>query len=285
MSKETQMKRARQLRKSTSACLLAVALGAVGGGVTRALAIETAAGMPDVAVFARAGEVSDDALSHMRGRFISQGQIVQFGVEMLSQWMNPQTGQLLTAGANMNISNLQGGAPQVTFQPNLTIGTVNAVPVNASVVRTATGGGVQNVSGVGQGIQIAGDANGATNSAVITVTTDSIGGTPGAGNGGPQAVTAVNGATVAATVGKGGIGVSIRVPNQGIVMQQISGGSLGGGSGTGLVQMVQATGNLQSIQNMMNLRVQLSSLAMLGGGSNFNYTLSTLQGMPTFVRH
>lgn len=273
------MVRVKQLRKNGLLCATALAFGIAAGGAPQAFALEP--GMPELAVFAHAPEIPDGALSHIRGRFISQGQIVSFGISMVSEWITP-LGQTLTAGATMGVE-LAHDQPVVSFQPSLNItqdaaGSVS--PQNANYVDP--GSGMRNVSGVAQGIQVAGDSNSITNNTSISVTTDNIN-IPAGGTGaqGAHSLTR-SGATVAANLGANGVGVSIIVPNQGQVIQQIQGGSLNVGSlaaGSGLVQLVQTTGSLQQIRNVAHLQIQLKSLTGLANHSNFNQALDMMRGL------
>jgi hypothetical protein len=273
------MVRVKSLRKGRLLCATAIAFGIAAGGAPQAVAFEP--GMPELAVFARAPQIPDGALSQMRGRFISQGQIISFGVSMVSQWITP-LGQTLTAGATMGVE-LTHDQPVVSFQPNLNItqGTVAAAsPQNASYV--ASGSGIRNVSGVAQGIQVAGDSNSITNNTSISVTTDAIVMPAGAAGSRGTHSLSESGATVAATLDSGAVGVSITIPNQGQVIQQIQGGTMRAGSlaaGSGLVQLVQTTGSLQQIRNVAQLQIQLKSLTGLADHSNFNHALDLLRGL------
>lgn len=273
------MARVKQLRKSRLAGVVVLAFCMTGGSVPYAFALTLEpGGSPDVSVFAHAQEIPDSALSHMRGRGILNGQLVQFGIEMFSKWRT-DNGNRLSAGATMVVNHLNG-TPQVSFQPHLSFSTDGTIsPSPGGATQSAQGGdGIQNVNGVGQSIQIAGNSNSISNSANLTVTADPVTTAPGSGNQGSQTISGPGNSTLSATLDNGGMGVSISTP-QGQAMQQIRGNSFGHTNVTGLVQMVQATGNMQQIENVMNLRVQLQSLASLTQQSNFNQTLNTLRGL------
>jgi hypothetical protein len=269
------------LRVSNVALVIALTFSVAAAESPSAFAMESS--MPDISVFAHATPISDGMLAHMRGRGILNGQIVQFGVEMFSKWRT-DNGNRLKAAAVMTVSGVNSSRPQVSFQPSLTFeAATNGNPSSGGNTQSATGGNsIRNVSGVGQSIQIAGNSNSITNSANVTVTTDSISTSPESGSTDSLSKIGPDGSTLSATLDKGGVGVSITTP-QGQVMQQIKGGPFGssnsGTNATGLVQMVQATGNMQQIENVMNLRIQLSSLASLTKQSNFNQTLNTLRGI------
>jgi hypothetical protein len=241
--------------------------------------------MPDVSVFAHAQQIPDSALSRMRGRYLDGTKIVGFGISMVSTWTT-QFGQTLTASALVGMKfGEHNHAPTVSFQPSLSIvGNSSSNTPHDFGNQTVSGSGIQNVSGVAQGIQVAGHSNSIANNTSISVTTDDIGlPTGGTGTPGTQTTTdPTSGSTVSASLGSNGIGVSIKVPNQGQVIQQIQGGTTNFGSiapGSGLVQLVQTTGSLQQIQNTARLEIQLQSLANLVPQSNFNQTLNTLRGV------
>ncbi|HEX5463998.1 MAG TPA: hypothetical protein VFW88_04710 [Burkholderiales bacterium] len=278
------MARVKQFRKNRLAGVVALAFCMTVGSAPYAFALTvTPGGMPDVSVFAHAQEIPDSALSHMRGRFFDGTKIVGFGISMISKWTT-SFGQTLTASALVGMKfNGNDHAPTVSFQPNLTIvGTPSGTPPSNSNVQTASGNGIQNVSGVAQGIQVAGHSNSIANNTSISVTTDNIN-LPTGGNGTPTKMTdSSTGSTLSASLDSSGVGVSINVPNQGQVIQRIQSGTANVGSiapGSGLVQLVQTTGNLQQIQNTARLEIQLQSLANLVPQSNFNQTLNTLRGV------
>jgi hypothetical protein len=280
------MARVKQLRNSRLAGAIALAFCMTAGSAPYAFALTiNPGGMPDVSVFAHAQEIPDNALSHMRGRFLDGTKIVGFGISMVSTWTT-SFGQTLTAGAQVGMKfGGHGEAPTVSFQPSLNI--VGGTSSNTSPdygTQSVSGNGIQNASGVAQGIQVAGNSNSISNNTSISVTTDNINLPTGGGNTPhTQTVTDSSGSTVTASLGSNGIGVSIKVPNQGQVIQQIQGGTTNVGSvapGSGLVQLVQTTGSLQQIQNTARLEIQLQSLANLVPQSNFNQTVNTLRGLP-----
>ncbi len=274
------MARVKQARNTRLACAAALVFNMAAGSVPYAFAVETGAGMPDTSVFAHAPQIPDSALSHMRGRYLDGSQIIGFGITFASQWSTPD--QTLTAGATMMVKFAQN-ASTVSFQPNLSIigSTTTALP---NPNQTVSGNGFQNLSGVAQGIQVAGNSNSIANNATISVTTDSLSMPAGAaGSPGQYTESASSGSKVTAYLAKTGAGVSITVPNQGQVIQQIQGGVSNIGSsvnGSGLVQLVQTAGSLQQIQNVARIEIQVRSLANLTSTANFSQTLSTLRELP-----
>jgi hypothetical protein len=113
-------------------------------------------------------EVDDSELSTMRGRYVvGDNTVVWFGVEMISSWQT-NTGQTLQSAMTigMNFSK-NPNQPQVTFVPTVTITTADApLPTStaqSNLNRSVQTGGIANVGGLAQSVQIAGDHNAASN--------------------------------------------------------------------------------------------------------------------------
>jgi hypothetical protein len=114
-------------------------------------------------------DVTDEELSTMRGRYIvGDNTVVWFGVEMISTFQT-NTGQVVqgTMTLGMNFSK-NPNSPQVTFVPTVTITTPDAPLPTASTVqslvsRSVQSGGIANVGGFVQSVQIAGDNNATAN--------------------------------------------------------------------------------------------------------------------------
>jgi hypothetical protein len=114
-------------------------------------------------------DVTDQELSTMRGRFtVGDNTVVWFGVEMISTFQT-NTGQTVqgTLTLGMNFSKNPNN-PQVTFVPTVTITTPDAPLPTASTVqslvsRSVQSGGIANVGGLVQSVQVAGDNNATAN--------------------------------------------------------------------------------------------------------------------------
>lgn len=118
-------------------------------------------------------EVADPELADMRGRYVTgDNTVLWFGVEMISSWQtnNGQTLQsAMTLGLNFSKNPNQ---PQVTFVPTVTITTLNnapATPIASNVSRNVQSGGLANVGGLVQGVQIAGDHNAVGNVTSLSI--------------------------------------------------------------------------------------------------------------------
>lgn len=241
--------------KWTKRSLLVVAIA----GALLVMSPVRAAMPPGMEVFDNATEISDADLGHMRGKFVAAGQVMYFGVEMVTQWLTA-SGQLISASGNLQV-NVAGSTPQVSFKPSITVD--QGAPTNQTAIQgvsTASGGGgLQNVNGVVQSIQVAGAANGVANSIGMNVRVSSA--LPDNQlQSGPLSASIItpNGSLASVSLGAGGMQVSVAVPDQGQAIQQIrnAGGSVGGQ----VLQSVQLGGNLNQIHNMIQLNVQMSNL-------------------------
>lgn len=215
----------------------------------------------DMSVFEQAEELPDNALSHMRGKFLASGQVVYFGVEMVTQWQT-SAGELITATADLGV-NLSGNTPSVAFQPSISAqqGDTSTDTTSYGTSEVGGAGGLDSVSGVVQNIQVAGTSNGVANSIGMNVEMVSAGGsTMVSGIQGQNAlsVQTENGSTATVSMGNNAIGVSIAVPSQGQTVQQIRSLAMGGGQ---VMQSVQLGGDLNQIRNMINLNVQMNALS------------------------
>lgn len=227
-------------------------------GALATLPLARAALPPDLNVFDHAAVLADDELGHMRGKFVTAGQVMYFGVEMVTQWL-ASSGQMITASGVLQI-NLAGSTPQVSFVPTITVEQRAAASGSAgqgSAVAVG-GGGLQDVTGVVQNIQVAGTSNGITNTIGINVRNAS----------GPSAVqpsssgvlsastTTASGSVASVGLGGNGMSVAVAVPDQGRAMQQIRQVGMGGGQ---VLQSVQLGGDVNQIHNRINLNVQMNS--------------------------
>ncbi|MDI1268297.1 MAG: hypothetical protein PSV40_04250 [Polaromonas sp.] len=227
-------------------------------GALATLPLARAALPPDLNVFDHATVIADDELGHMRGKFVAAGQVMYFGVEMVTQWL-ASSGQAITASGVLQI-NLSGNTPQVSFVPTITVEQKAAMGGAASQGSAVAGGGggLQDVTGVVQNIQVAGTSNGITNTIGINVQNAS-------GQPAPQpqstgllsaSTTTASGSVASVGLGSNGMNVAVAVPDQGRAMQQIRQVGMGGGQ---VLQSVQLGGDVNQIHNRINLNVQMNS--------------------------
>ncbi|HTV85242.1 MAG TPA: hypothetical protein VME63_07545 [Dyella sp.] len=137
-------------------------------------------------------EVGDDELATMRGRYtVGDNTVVYFGVEMVSTWQT-NTGQTLQSAMSLQMNfSKNPNQPQVTFVPTVTITTADApLPVTPSTItRSVQTGGIANVGGLTQSVQLAGDHNAASN--ITSLNIQNIGATS-SGSGSANAGAALN---------------------------------------------------------------------------------------------
>ncbi len=250
--------------------LLALPFASFGAGA--------AEGMPGERIAQPATDVqpvSDSALDSMRGRFITgAGQILYFGVEMLSTWHSPD-GRVLSGSALLSFD-FSAGMPQVSFVPTVSIvrGSGSGALVDTTG-RSIDASGLANVSGIAQGIQIVGDHNSAGNSTELHVTTTLPAGA-GAGIAGNAAL-AVGGASASVLLQPDSMAVTLGMDGQGSLRQIIRGDVSGSGS---VLQTVSLLGDGHDVGNQLRITlVQPSTGAALQLQQNVALSLGLLQGL------
>ncbi len=192
--------------------------------------------------------VSDPALDAMRGRFITgAGQVLYFGVEMLSTWHSPD-GRVLSGSALLGFD-FSKGMPQVSFVPTVSIvqGSGGGVLVDTSH-RTIDASGLDNVSGITQGIQIVGDFNSAGNSTELRLTHAMP---TGAGNSvGANTSLSTDDANASAALQADSMAVTLGIDGQGSLRQMIRGDASGNGA---VLQTVSLLGDGHDVSNQLRI--------------------------------
>ncbi len=245
-------------RKARGAAVLAVI--ATAGLMTGSVQAEVS----DFATFSEERQLSDAELAQLRGRFVDQGQIMFFGVQMSSEWRT-SAGEQLRAGGTLR-GDLRGASPTVRFEPHLTVGNSTSLPGassgNGAVVRDA---GTGNARGVVQSIQAGGNFNAAANDLQIDIL-DAAGRDVSAGSAGAANTQQrlPSGTRMAVSSGARGIGVNLQVPSMGSVSQAIV-------PGRGLRQSIQLTSDAQQVRNLTRLQLYM-------GDRGANTEVSGLRG-------
>lgn len=247
--------------------------------------------LSDADVIANSIEVGDHELATLRGRFVTGGQIAYFGVEMQSQWLL-QNGQLLTTQFNLDVDLVDGQStsPGSKFRPTVTFyasldnpdtQSQGALNPTYGLAPSSSGGGLENVSGLVQGIQLAGDRNRVNNDLQVSVSKDRISSSATTSGSGvvltPNSTTVLsdgNGVTAAAILEKNTIGLALAVPGQGTSIQKISGGS----GINNLMQLVNISGSQNSINNLTRLNIQVPK-AGGAAGSTLGSALQQIRGL------
>jgi len=225
--------------------------------------------------------VSDAELAQMHGKFVDGSKVMFFGVTMSTQWES-LGGHFHDVELGFNVSLDQG-----RFRPQLTLYRVlpdasTATAAGSAPVPTTSGvvvnESLNNVNGLLQNIQVAGDSNSVFNDVTWKVTDQPIaeqgGNVEQVALGGSQTVIeGAGGAYTELEVSNGRFGYQLTVPNQGQVSQ-----SIGSGAMRGLVQSTQLTGSVNRIFNQMRLQVQVSPIST-SGKRNMRNVFSGLRGL------
>ena len=229
---------------------------------------------PEEKAFRGKAEIADATLGDMRGRYISADQILYFGVEMHTVW-HTAAGDVYGAALNIGIDRSTNTARPTT----VVTGSVQAVnggngngSSNASSAQISNGG-LNQVRGVSQVVQTAGNGNGVANNIGIDVTTQrpAVAGTSASNGGNRALVDLQNGATAQTYVSSTGAGVRVFVPTQGSASQSIA-------SGIGMQQRAQVSGDSNAIYNQLNMviQVQNNSAAAVLQMNNLSQTMHGL---------
>ncbi|WP_159877627.1 hypothetical protein [Aquitalea denitrificans] len=180
--------------------------------------------------------VDDSVLDSMRGRYVDTGQIVRFGVQMLSTWQNAAG---LVQGAGVQLSAQAGAVPVINRYtlngPSTTSNAVSSIPT-----------GLASVQGTVQINQQAGNGNLSRN---ITSVDINDGAPPVSMPAGWQA----SGQDSAVTNGQ--LGVSINMGSAGQMGQTLGQGQL--------MQFSQITGNGVVTNNSLHIQLVLQPQAGL----------------------
>lgn len=197
-------------------------------------------------------EIPDPELNLMRGRYTVGGNAVAwFGVTMISTWQTT-TGQSLQGSMQLGMDFSKGGnVPKVTFTPSVSITAANA-PLPDTSGRSIDGSGLDNVAGVSQSVQIAGDGNRASNVMHLNVRNDGI--VPGSSGAVAGNASAQSGdASAVASFDGNSARLQLTIQGQGAVQQWLRSGSVGQG--------VQLTSDGQLVSNRLQIDLVRESMA------------------------
>lgn len=206
---------------------------------------------------AEARQLNDEELGQLRGRFVGQGRVMFFGVEMVSRWRTA-AGDSMTAGTRM-IGDLTQDHPSVRFEPVITSISIDELVGRSSggTGATVVDRGTRNASGVVQTIQAGGDFNVAANDLILDVMNASdFRSSPGSTD---QSVTArriqangANDSVMSISMQPRDLSVTIDLPGLGRIEQAVV-------PGRGLRQSIQLTSNLQRVQNLTRLQLYVGN--------------------------
>lgn len=195
-------------------------------------------------------EIPDPELNLMRGRYTVGGNTVAwFGVTMVSQWQTPG-GQSAQSALKLGMDFSQGSTPKVTFAPSVSVTAADA-PLPVSTGRSIDSSGLQNVAGLSQSIQVAGDANLASNTTHLNVREGSA---PAPGSEGVNLASVQHGGVSAIAQLDGNTAkVQLQVEGVGAVQQWIRNGSVG--------QSITLGSDGQAASNRLQIDLVRQSLA------------------------
>jgi len=195
-------------------------------------------------------EIPDPELNLMRGRYTVGGNAVAwFGVTMVSTWQT-STGQNLQGTMALGMDFTKGSTPKVSFTPSVNITDANA-PLPDVAGRSIDGSGLNNVTGVSQSVQVAGDDNRASNVMHLNVRNDGVVPT-GAGTVAGNATAQSAGASAVASFDGNAARLQLSIEGQGAVQQWLRSGSVG--------QSIQLTSDGQVVNNRLQIDLVRQSL-------------------------
>ncbi len=221
--------------------------------------------------------LTNPEMSEIRGKYtVSSNQVLYFGVEMASAWKT-QDGQQLQGSASLGLDFSKGSSPVVSFTPTVSIlSSQRGGKRTDTANRTVTSSGVDNVTGLGQSIQVAGDYNNASNTLSVKMLDEMPDGGEHAGIGESLRTTDGLGGEASSVLDEKGVMVTLSLDGQGVVQQSIRGAVTGGATpGNGAFQSIRTLGDSHTISN----RMQLSILMKPGTeSSNLRKTLGVSLG-------
>lgn len=222
--------------------------------------------------------VSDPALAVMRGKYVaSNTQVLYFGVQMQSNWEAPN-GALLNAGATMNV-NFSNATPTVTFVPTASFAIDDTAETLVDTSnRTVTNAGINNISGITQSVQTAGDFNSTDNLARINFLSEVP--AEDALNGDLTSAsfdTVHNGVAMSghSSLDNNSAVVHLEMDGQGVVEQSIR-GTVQGATGRGASQSIVLLGDRHRVSNLLEMDVVVAPGAP---------QLAQQQGMAKAISH
>jgi hypothetical protein len=211
--------------------------------------------------------LNDEDLSHLRGRFAAASGILEIGVDLRSIWQSPD-GTTLSASASIqaNASEISAGTARVSTSATAVPGSSTGAPLSTSTSAAPRGSitGVNpadNVNGLAQAVQIAGDRNQVANRLQLDVTRSPI---PPSGIetastvSSPLANTSeavlADGSRAVAQIGPGGLRVAIDVAGIGSSQQRIGNSP----EHSGIMQSVRIASDAQQVANAASIRLTLA---------------------------
>ncbi|MCW4149589.1 hypothetical protein OM427_08610 [Halomonas sp. 18H] len=249
-----------------------------GGRFALVLSVLPLVGMPTLQAatsnfsgFSSARQLSDGELGALRGRYVDQGKLMYFGIQMNTEWLT-SAGDYINAGAELK-GNLTGSSPGVSFEPRLTMveavdSDVDMSGSDARIVDAGTG----NARGVVQTIQAGGNYNAASNDMTVDILGASDFSGLSASGGESIERQLASGMRVAVGQGGRGPGLDVNLPGVGNVQQRIM-------PGQGLRQTIQLSSNDQSVRNITRLQLYMDRQAARTGSVGMRQAVESLRAL------
>lgn len=255
------MQRSTRYGTGAAGSMLVVALVVLSPTATAA---DRPDGWPETPTLDGVHAIPEYELATMRGRFMGDGNVVRFGLRMVSR-LQSGTGKSLQGGFQLDVD-MTNGRPLVSFVPSMSIED-NATTTSAGsgiphgdgaetgrVIREAAGNGDTEGTkgrGVVQQVQVAGDGNRANNQMRIEVV-ERISNSTSRAHGSKTDATlhGADGASVRVGAGQDGMTVSLDLPGSGHVTQRVA-------AGRGVEQLIALKGALNHASSAARLRVEL----------------------------
>lgn len=255
----------------------------MGLGVGFLVSLPAAQAEIDTGIIGRS--LQDSELSGIRGKFVAGSNIVYFGVQMQSQWqLSSGAMQEMAMQVDFDMRQVQNNfQPTITVYRKADIGELLPSPPGPTPLADVTNEGLDDVNGVMQNIQVAGDGNSVGNDVVWEITDQPISSLPidsdlvqVTSNGVEARQNIATGAVTEVVVAASTLGYSVEVPGVGRVVQSIQGG---GNLGNGMLQSTQLSSNLNQVMNQIRLQVQINPQSLQISQTNIHSALQSLRGL------
>lgn len=227
----------------------------------------------------RGGSVTDPELAQIRGRFVDGRSVTYFGVVMQTQWTQ-LGGHNYNMEMGLNIDLEDRFNPVVTLYFTDDLGAPDGGGDPGPLPNVRDNGAFENISGVVQGIQVAGDGN-----AVWQDVEWNISDQPFPMNGSGTVINSsvteryidADGVRTHVSVTPDGIGYKVNLEDMGAITQRIGKVQITRGS---LLQSTQLNSNYHDVVNRMGLNIEMSPASSLSGSvRHFNKCLDNLRGL------
>jgi len=239
----------------------------------------------EMSVFGDAVELSDDEMGDMRGKYINGNQLSYFGVEMYTKWTN-SSGETLSTGLVLGTE----VTASTQIRPTVTVFQTSNATQNATNIHEGTisisSSGLDNVNGISQGIQVAGDLNEIKNELTFDVgspgNTNRIHteGTEIALNGpGNTIITDEAGNMTTFSLDSDGFGYTINSSDQDQITQRVRNTAME--SVSGITQNIQIATNLNQVENATNIIAETTQLGANIQHPQLSTAFLSLRGLQT----